>query len=43
MYQIGKYQAIMAYVDTGLKIASIYDRLSIKMSRYLEETDIRDG
>ena len=33
MYQIGKCQAMMAYIDTGFKkITSIHDRLAIELS-----------
>ena len=38
-FQIGKRQAIMAYMDTGFKkFTSIHDRMVIEMNRCSEET-----
>ena len=37
-YQIGKWQAMMAYMDTGLKNSLPSTRLAIEMDRCLEET-----
>ena len=40
-YQIGKHQAMMAFMDSGFKnFISIHKRLAIEMNRCLEEIDI---